>query len=119
MPNDDALLIEAGVIKNETGALQNTAVRVGNMLVDVVTSKLSQFPLSVSGTNTYTATTTVISSYLSGNIFFLLFVFPLTEQHILTEKNAFWNYHVVPEHIFFSQMPYHIQRLHLRMFLIF
>ena len=75
---DAALVTQANVIKNETVTGANTAVRVGNMFLDDIASKVNsnQYAKVVAnGTDTYTATVTpAITSYTTGYTIFVRFI---------------------------------------------
>jgi|688.fasta_scaffold397539_2 hypothetical protein len=50
--NDSQLIVSADVIKNETVANANTATRVGDMLNDIIDSKINNDKIDVDGTLT-------------------------------------------------------------------
>lgn len=71
-PKTDAQLITNGNTVINAGPSQNTASRIGNDFLDLAYSKLSVIPLSVSGTNTYIAASSIVNSY-SNSIFECVF----------------------------------------------
>lgn len=71
-PKTDAQLINNGNTVINAGPGQNTASRIGNDFLDLAYSKLSVIPLSVTGTNTYIASSSIVNSY-SNSIFECVF----------------------------------------------